>query len=563
LFGYGSCQARIRGSISLSPALKVGNFIDFMGGVTIRQHTGLASCSTKESECQGLCYNYDDTDEFGKIYDPKRILVRTGLTPCECYQIGFGYCTISENACGCPRYAGGYPKIFEYEFQNCNYNFKFKGHITKAEKGDPPVHNGRPSLSGCGGGGAQFTPPAAPGKATEVCAWVECSPQPNPDYTYYLIKTKTPVEYNPKCPEQYANIIFNNNKLTVNIGNNSFCYDLNIRENCPQIEVRVPNDKFTITNTINSECTECDVDNNIIDTISMDTGAIEFVFETRTAIVGTLSIEGDPNRDGFAPGGMSWETRYICRGDSVGGVPNCWDGEYLFDGANAQCGKSPPDSWLWQYALKCELNGSLPVAFEPCISDWVPTVGTAATIVGNLGKDFPGLATGSDNPGVKAAVIKEWRTSMRERYNNTPACFNHREDIEVKDLVEGIMPGTCSDLKFEIMRYPAIAWRQTYQGGETKDFDLGIHVAYFTYRYKRPKNLQDVFLGNEWAAKCSTFNPIGASSYYNMFEKFKRLDCQNIPSCYDNTIQPCDAGNHCCNMALSLPVNAGPSDATE
>lgn len=555
------CPPR-QGGIQLSPSLKIGSFDDLVGGVPVLNMINVPSCGPKTQICKPpSCHSLEATDKFGKVFEVKRRGIAIGIngvgSPCECRSFSFGYCTPGQSSCNeCIPYEINYPKVFDYEFQNQYATFKSTGHVLRDKAGEPIVHNGNviPQI-GCGFPvGLDIPGNPSKYKSSERCFWIQCT-QKNPSYGVYKSVARVPIPYEQLCPLLLTTITYDNNITTINLfGNNqsysTLCIKNEIRDDCPLIEITLPDNTFTINDSINSECSMCDVEPNKV-TMDEQHPEWEILTETRTAILGVISFGNDLNTNTIGGKGVAWVDKTIC-GEQANFCchDNCFKGE----AAQAyQCGSSAPDSWPWNYALNCELNGSPNPSFAPCIHNWVVGVGTGHAFLVNT-KIGIGFENTSSNKPVAYAHKEHWKDRMTIAYNNTQACKNNN-DLEIEDIVEGVVPGSCSELKFAEISFPATAFRPTLDGGESTSVSYVAEFAYYTYEYRRPKTIEDALLGDELNTKCSTINPIGAYDFSvwsakNMAEKYqvKTKDCQTIPVCYDTTVQRCDENNFCCRV---------------
>ncbi|MEX0598242.1 MAG: hypothetical protein WD512_17275, partial [Candidatus Paceibacterota bacterium] len=368
-----------------------------------------------------------------------------------------------------------------------------------------------------------------------------------PNWDIYNVITSDTSPYEPKCPTFLCSISYDNNTANINLlGGLVGCFDIQLKKDCPVVSITLPNNTFTFTDAINSECTECDIAKNKISMTPLEQNPDwDIITETRTAVLGYLPIEGNKNIDTIGGGGRSWAENTIC--DPLFG-DCCHDTCFKVAGASLQCGQSAPNSWPWSHALTCNLNGSDAPIFTPCISNRV-FLGTTSTIVGNVLSNI-GFAAGSDNSSVKRNHIAHWKELMQAAYFDISACHNNYDVVNIEDLVEGVVPGSCTAVKFEVLSYPMVAWRQNLSGGTMEDNYLGVHVAYFQYEYKRPRTIQDVFLKDK-TSKCATRIAYPAPSSYNITEKYTIPDCQITPSCIDTKIAPCNSGNICCEQHQS------------
>lgn len=551
-FGTGGvftdCAVRQNPSISTSPCQLGGDFDMVMGGLAVMNLFPHRNCKQKEASCKGICTTLDFEDKHGKVNTPVRY--RTGPDGsaggpiCECSTYNFGYCGIPDSTCGCQEYYAGFPKIFKYEFEYCNYKFtNMRGHLWKYEDGESPVWGGQTINISCVPDPLLYESleydASNAGKATEECYWAECV-FPSQNYRIYESKTINPNPYKPLCPTNLCTINYDNNVITLTLSTSVTCFSNTIRSNCPEISITLPDSTFTFSDSINSECTECEVAQNAIKEPITQHPEWDIITETRTAILDwTLPIEGDRNIDAIGGGGAVYVDKSIC-GDTQ---PCCCDNCYAGTGGFMQCGRSAPASWVWWHGLACNLNGSPGPSFFPC-KKRVGQIGMT-----NLRTGI-GFYIGSDNGAVKSRVIADWRNQVRAIYRTYAPCFNNRGSINVDDLIEGVIPGSCSELQFATASYPIVAWRKTLGGGESSEGSLGIHYAYFTYQYKRPRTIQDVFLGDN-ASKCSTVLPIFPTQGYNITEKYEIKNCQTIPTCSDTKPEVCNTENECCRYGRS------------
>ena len=549
------CPPR-QGVIGLSPSLRNGGFDSLAGGIPVLGMLRVSSCSPKNENCKPVsCHGLDSTDKFGKVFEIKRRGISTGInqvgSPCECRSFSFGYCTPGQSSCNeCIPYDVGFPKVFNYEFKNKYSTFRSTGHVTREKVGEPIVHDGNIiETFGCGlPVGLDIPGDPLKFKSSERCYWIQCSTK-MPSYGVYKSVTRTPASYAPLCPSPLTTITYDNNVTTINVSSATLCIKNKIRNNCPLIEITVPDTTFSISDSINSECSMCDVEPN---KISMDEQHPEWsiITETRTAILGVISFGTDLNTDVIYGGGNVHVDRIICEGV---GRDCCYDACYVNAAGTHQCGFSAPDSWPWSYSLNCELNGSPDPSFGPCIHNWVQILGTSSAVLVN-GKGGISFESTSSNKPVAYAHEEHWKKRMTTAYNNTQSCKNNN-NLNTEDIIEGVVPGSCGELTFEEISFPATAYRPTLDGGESTSVTYIAKFAYYTYEYRRPKTINDVLLGDKLASKCSTFNPLtpGGFSVWsekNMVEKYevKTKDCQTIPVCYDTTVPRCDETNFCCRV---------------
>jgi hypothetical protein len=71
-------------------------------------------------------------------------------------------------------------------------------------------------------------------------------------------------------------------------------------------------------------------------------------------------------------------------------------------------------------------------------------------------------------------------------------------------------------------------------------------IAYYTYKYRKPKTIQDILKGEEIAKKCNE-QATQCNTNFRISSNYNTTDCQNIPICYDTKTENCVDNNHCCN----------------
>lgn len=362
---------------------------------------------------------------------------------------------------------------------------------------------------------------------TEKCLWYYCETSQPKTYKIYNSTTTTINEpYKASCSQTLCNITYDNNRITITLGGEGtkgcILEEEFIKEDCPSIKVTVPDDTFSVVDSINSECDMDNIKPNRADINDLEP-SWDIVTENRICVLGYLVYGGNKNVDGpvgniggfvSVPCGRCFPcpppTSNVCQGQSIGVSPV------------GNCGKSGDDSRPW------------------------------STYIGNTRVIFP-LAT--SNEQTKEYLYREWESNMKQIYNNIAACKNSiPSDIanpyidriyNVNDIVEGIEPGTCS---FEIgsIEYPAISFRAP---NARADSTVTVKVAYYKYKYRRPKNIQDILKDNavedsskkcnERASQCNVTVPKITSSY-------DTPTCVDTPNCYDTNINKCSSSDYCC-----------------
>ena len=153
--------------------------------------------------------------------------------------------------------------------------------------------------------------------------------------------------------------------------------------------------------------------------------------------------------------------------------------------------------------------------------------------------------------------IKPCRTSVLNSYiNNEPdpnpelysepeSRINTTTKYAINDIVEGVVPASCS-FNFTTVSYPAINIFNTPTGPEQEATSVSVLVAYYTYQYRRPKNIQDILIGEENTIKCNTLSSLCGGITPQLSSKYKTIDCADAPSCYNKTAKDCNNADYCC-----------------
>lgn len=357
----------------------------------------------------------------------------------------------------------------------------------------------------------------------EKCLWYYCETSQSKTYKIYNSTTVTNnPPYKASCSKTLCNITYDNNRITITLGGEGtkecILEEEFIKGDCPSITVTVPDDTFSVVDSINSECDMDNIKPNRADINDLEP-SWDIVTENRICVLGYLVYDGNKNVDGPVGdiGGFAGipcgKCNVACDGFAgVAGVAS----------PIGNCGKSGDDSRPW------------------------------TTYIGNTRVIFP-LAT--SNEQTKEYLYREWESNMKQIYNNIAACKNRiPEDIanpyidrtyNVNDIVEGIVPGTCS-FNVGSIDYPAISFRAP---NSRTDSTVSVKVAYYSYSYRRPKNIQDILKDNavegsskkcnERASQCNVTVPKITSSY-------DTPTCTDTPNCYDTNINKCSSSDYCC-----------------
>jgi len=486
-----------------------------------------------ESSTCGTCFTLlDDEDKkrFNNLANRDWPPSPTSTSDaCECSNYEYGYCRSSDkiNDCACKSLNYEYTD-FDYTFEYCRHSITLKGYKRKlvGYLSNPNIITDPiPPRSDI----ALRASPTTSNKLTitEQCGWMSCQIS-NPE-TYYIYNKNTTIQYNrysPSCSTQLCNISYDNNNLTISLaGGVSKCIPNSIRSDCPSITITVPDDSFSVVDSINSECSDCGVEPNQAAMINQHP-SWDIITETRTCVLGYL-VQGNPNQDGPTPiGGCQTVAKQFC---GTLPDPNACNGFTVTTCGIGQCGKSAPDSFPW----------------HTCISK-----ASAIVVGGNIEHAIAGCETEvqfeQGSAGANGELNKEWEANMEQAYNNIAVCKNNKDKYEINDIVEGVVPGTCSKLSFGIITYPAINYRATLGDPALVSVELPVRVAYYTYKYRRPKTIQDILKGVDTSIKCNERATSCINSNIRLSSTYKTTDCDIAPSCYNTGASKCNDDKGCC-----------------
>jgi hypothetical protein len=183
---------------------------------------------------------------------------------------------------------------------------------------------------------------------------------------------------------------------------------------------------------------------------------------------------------------------------------------------------------------------------------------------------FFGIGWTLDNPTAHSAYREEWKKLMTQTFEDVKPCrtsvlnsyINNEPDpnpelysspesrtdtttqYTINDMVEGVVPGTCS-FNFTTVSYPAVNIFNSSSGPQQQATSVTYLVAYYTYQYRRPKNIQDILIGETNTIKCNTLSALCAETP-KLSSKYKTTDCSDAPSCYNKTAKDCNNTDYCC-----------------
>lgn len=504
---------------------------------------------TFETSRCGTCFTFDRQYWFGNYHNKFHNLFGLGSasaeTACECEPYEYGYCR-ENTGCSCPyQYSE-----FDYSFEYCRHKFTLKGYKRKLTdklqnpnliiqdspaQPCPSLAVGSASDTDCVGPPSNYCDGFVSIDISETCEWVILT-QPSVFNIYKITTRNNNAPYEAICSSNLCNISYNNNKLTLTMGSVHECININLRDDCPSITIDTPDNSFTVFDTIDSSCSDCDIESDSI-VMTDQNPDWEIITENRTCVLGYFLDGGNLNTEQVQAIGPTW-----------GGY--CYDTADIYKAtAYGQCGKSAPDSFPWYTYLTPEVT-------ELCGGATFPTF--AGGII-SVGYPYP-------NPSVHQIMKQHWENDMQNVYDNIAPCrtdsnlyteddtdtvltnpmrINTSRTYSVDDIVEGIVPGTCN-FSFADIIYPGIAIRAGFDNPEQSSVSVSVRVAYYTYQYRRPRNIQDILIGESITTQCNTLSSICGGSTPYLSSKYKTRDCASAPSCYNNSTADCNNTDFCC-----------------
>jgi hypothetical protein len=263
--------------------------------------------------------------------------------------------------------------------------------------------------------------------------------------------------YNPLCPTSLITVSYTSNSITFNIGGETFCIPSSF-SSCPTITVDSTMSQLSVSDTISSSCDKCSPN---AANISLENQSQSFltVREKRKCIVGI---------------------RYVNTVNPVGLVSWGRRNYYSSSSWSHQCGGGSIEYGCLEFGQDLLQSPDL-------------FVGISVTCNIPLPGDIPA--------SVAAYEIPEWVWELNQIYKSRYAYLGAGSShIPEADIIEGIVPGTVTDIKLE-----------SFSMGGSKRDRLGViggdvltaHVAYYEYDYIRPVTITNI-LRNDSGIVCTS-----------------------------------------------------------
>jgi hypothetical protein len=266
---------------------------------------------------------------------------------------------------------------------------------------------------------------------------------------YKSTKTIPFPTYNPLCASSVITVSYTSKSTTFNIGGENFCISSSF-SSCPTITVNSTMSQLSVSDTVSSSCDKCSPNSA---SVSLEKQSQDFltVREKRKCVVGI---------------------RYVNTVNPIGIVD--WS-EQFFTYSNRwyhQCGGGAVEYGCLEFGQELVLYPDPKDIFMPIsVTCNIPLPG-----------DIPA--------SVAAYEIPEWIWELNQLYKSRYAYLGKGSShITEKDIIEGIVPGTVTEIKMESFN----------MGGSKRD-RVGIigtdvltaYVAYYEYDYIRPVTITNI-----------------------------------------------------------------------
>lgn len=519
--------------------------------------TQLISQQYETSRC-GTCFTTDAKYWYGNYHNKFHYFLgsTSAQTACECEIYEYGYCRKNS---ACDSCSFEYSE-FNYSFEYCRHNFNLKGYKRKLNSKltnpslIPSVFSGFQCQSPfneqptpCSNDRRRDRPGCRPSLKTNRSAVITeyCGGLVRVDTTIWYVYQETNKDkdtpYNPVCAANLCNISYTNNKLTLVMGSVYECLNINLRDDCPSISIDVPDNTFIIRDNIDSSCVDCDIEPNSIQ-MNDQNPAWEIITETRTCVLGHFKDGGNPNPEPIILNGLQAtvfcggqnpfrpiSTETVCGATGPGSVQKT---TLIGDNVRATCtGPNFPTFEGGFFVFRWDLNnGSAHAAHRAAWKRYMT----------QIFEDIKPCRTNILN-----SYINNEPDPNPELYSSPESRINTTTQYTINDIVEGVVPGTCS-LNFSTVSYPAVNIYNTQSGTKQESTSVTILVAYYTYKYRRPKNIQDILIGENTTIKCNTLSNLCGGITPQLSSKYKTIDCGDAPLCYNKIAKDCNNTDYCC-----------------
>ena len=287
-----------------------------------------------------------------------------------------------------------------------------------------------------------------------------------PARKYWTYRTVTGSTPNYNCPISICTISYTNRSITLTIGSQKFCIKSET-DGCPYLSATLPAHAYITSDNVTNDCEEGNKGEVILETQSQNFQTLTY---THKEYLGGMS-GADVNPLGAVATAIGHNcglfSRLACQTSY----------------AYALCGGN-----TWWHAPITDSRGT----FGMALAAWKSRM-TAAfnNIDSEIGAEFSWHPKGPPAAAGDGGV---------ERVRHVCNANNH---ISSSDIVQGIIPGTCSDMQFETTSKSYAKYG--YDGYDIVSSTATQYTvrAYITYSYKRPVTIQDKLKG--WSADSDSY----------------------------------------------------------
>lgn len=289
-----------------------------------------------------------------------------------------------------------------------------------------------------------------------------------PSFKYYTYKKVTsPAPYDGRCPRNVCTISYTNDSISITINGETTCDTASIK-GCPSLEATLPAHAYISSESIGK-------------TSDGDSNAMQINLPRQRQVYQTMRYRHYEQVGQMAGA----DVNSVSNVGTQAGICNRSSNQQCCESqATAICGQ---DSAPWQGVF--DDGGTVPDShgtFGPALSVWKEmvsdTFNTMDQEVESSSWFMPGF---KKTQGTASGVERARRVCNANRH------------ISSSDMIQGIVPGTCSSVTFSTSYQHYTKWKVANGGGyDTADDNYYITVkAYVAYDYIRPVTIQDKLKG--------------------------------------------------------------------
>lgn len=303
-------------------------------------------------------------------------------------------------------------------------------------------------------------------------------------YTYRQVTSQS-IDVS-ECPQHICSISYNSSSVTLTIGGQTFCQQIQSQRSCLDMTATLPAHAYISSENVNTDC-----NNEYRGQVTLTQSKQKFkTLRTKKR----YTMGGISGGDANSAAAVSTYKSANC---GLFSVPN-----YCHGGTVAICGGGGS---YWFALGGWDSRGS----YAPAYAAWEER-----------------MIEGFSNIDQEIGAETGWYGRVRSgRSDNSGAqrardVCNANKHISASDIVQGIAPGTCSEVKFSHRATPYTKYRVGGEGGvETGSYNIWTTTAYVEYDYIRPVTIQDILKG--WSEGDSApCEPGGNSSSHDDFPEW-------------------------------------------